>query len=221
MFNRNPGNNSIYKTEKPGAARHVPYMAPMWDADGKLLPFNPQDDAQRGADYRSTPMPQFQNGRVIGVSGVAGNQFEMFTANNNKNDTFKEYALYGTLNRSPLSELFFSRYNMERIQSQLRYRVFVASGGKYMIGKQDNTELEVIMRAIILQYGKWLPNQLAEQVNELDRLVVEFAWPKILSEVEQYIGYIKNLEYLPNPIALPRNVSSKGTRTLSSVTTTF
>lgn len=214
-------NNSIFNPDKPARARHVPYMTPMWDSDGKLLPFDPKDDAQRGVAYRTDFEPQFQNGRVIGVSGVAGNQFELFTQNNNNDDSFKKYALSGTLNRSPLSDLFFSKFNMDRIQAQLRYRVFVASSGKYKIGKQSNTELEVIMRAIFLQYAKHLPNRLKEQVNELNRLVVEFAWPKILSEVEQYISYLDQLSVLPNPIPLPVNVSSAGTRTLSSVTTTF
>jgi len=216
-------NNSIYNVDKPDRARHVPYMAPMWDADGKLLPFDASDDAMRGtgSEYKAGPIPQFQNGRVIGVAGVSGNQFDMFTENNNKDDTFKENALYGIQTRSPLSELFFSKYNMKRVQDNLRYRVYVASGGKYKIGPQDDTELQVIMRAMYLQHAKNLPNQLAEQVNELNRLVVEFAWPKVLSEVEQYIGYVKNLEYLPQLIPLPVNNSSKGTRTLRSVTTTF
>lgn len=217
-----PGTNHIFKTEKPGTAKHVPYMAPMWNSKGHLLPFDAKDDAMREAEYNENkPIPQFQNGRVIGVSGISGNQFQLFTENNNKNDSFKEYALYGVQNRSPLSELFFCKENMKRIQNQMRYRVFVASGGKYKIGPQDNTELEIIMRAMYLQHAKNLPNQLKEQVNELNRLVVEFSWPKILSEIEQYLGYLKNLEMLPNPIPLPQNLSSKGTRTLASVTTTF
>jgi hypothetical protein len=214
-------NNFINNVDKPSRASNVPYMAPIWNFDGQLVPFDYQKDTQCGTEYKAEPVPQFQNGRVIGVSGVAGNEFNMFTENNNKEDTFKEHALYGIQNRSPLSELFFSKVNMKRIQDQLRYRVYVASGGKYQIGPQDDTELSIIMRAIYLQHAKNLPNQLKEQVNELDRLVVEFAWPKILSEVEQYIGYVKNLEMLPNPIPLPLNVNSKGTRTLSSVTTTF
>lgn len=212
--------NSMFNVDKPERARHVQYMTPMWDSDGKLLPFS-QNETEAGVPIDKNPIPQFQNGRVIGVSGVSGNQFKFFTENNNKNDTFKEYALYGVQTRSPLSELFFSNYNMRRIQDLLRYRVFVASGGKYKIGSQDNTELEVIMRAMYLQHAKNLPNQLKEQVNELNRMVVEYCWPKVLSEIEQYIEYCKNLEMLPNPIPRPINVSSKGTRTLSSVTTSF
>ena len=77
------------------------------------------------------------------------------------------------------------------------------------------------MRAMFLQYAKHMPTQLKEQVNELNRLVVEFAWPKVLSEVEQYIDYCKQLEMLPMPLDHPKNVSSAGTKTLSSVTTTF
>jgi hypothetical protein len=196
-------------------------MAPMWDADGSLLPFDSNHMNEPGIEYTSGPVPQFQNGRVVGVSDISGNKFNLFTENNNKDDSFKQYALQGIQNRSPLSELFFSNANTKRIQDQLRYRIYVASGGKYKIGPQSNIELEVIMRAIYLQHSKNLPNQLSEQVNELDRLVVEFSWPKMISEIEQHIEYCKNLEILPSPIPLPINVSNAGTRTLRSVTSTF
>jgi hypothetical protein len=196
-------------------------MAPMWDADGKLLPFNTFDDDNLGKAYRRQPLPMGQNGRVIGVSEIRGHELSMFTENNNRNDTFKKHALYGIQNRSPLSDLFFSKANMGRIQDLLRYRVYVASGGKYKIGPQSSIELEIIMKAMFLQHAKHLPSQMAEQINELNRLVVEYAWPKVLSEVEQYIEYCRDLENLPVPIDLPKNVSSKGTRTLSSVTSTF
>jgi hypothetical protein len=208
--------------QSPQSSNNTSSMAPMWDMKGKLLPFDSQESSFPQSEYdESKLILPFQNGRVTNVANISGNQFEMFTENNNKHDNFKEYALYGIQNRSPLSELFFSKVNMKRIQDRLRYRVYIASGGKYNIGPQDDTELEIIMRAIYLQHAKNLPNQLKEQVNELNRLVVEFSWPKVLSEVEQYINYIKNLEYLPEPIPLPQNLSSKGTRTLSSVTSTF
>jgi hypothetical protein len=201
--------NLVTNTDYPAAAVNVPPMMPMWDADGRLAAAD--QDALPHSEYRQKdPIPQYQNGLVVGVSGVSGNQFQMFTCDNNDNDTFKDYALYGIQTRSPLSEVFFSKVNMNRLQKQLRYQVWTASGGKYQIGPQSETELMVIMRAIYLQHAKNLPYQIPEQVNELDRLVIDFCLPKVMSEVEQYLGYLKNLEYLPQPIPLPLNLSSQG-----------
>jgi len=198
-------------------------FAPMWGADGN--PVSALTEEQRVIPFEAVsnnPVPQFQNGRVIGVSDIkGGNQFKMFTQNNNNCDTAKETILYGTITRSTLSDTFFSKANMKCLQNMLRYRVYMASGGEYQIGNQNNTDLQIIMRAIYLQYAKHLSYNIREQVSELNRQVIEFSLPKIISEIKQYVHYIHQLETLPNPIDLPRNVSSAGTRTLRSVTTTF
>lgn len=213
--------DSITKTEKPQQIRS---MAPMWDMDGLRLPSCQEAQADKihfSAYDSAKPIPQYANGRVIGVFNLHGNGFEMFTKDGNDDDSYKSSILYGQLEISPLSQVFFSNVNISRVQDLMRYRVWSASGGKYQIGPQSVTELIVIMRAMYLQHGKFLPYQIPEQITELNRLVVEFALPKLLSEVQQLISYQKNLEYLPVPLAHPRNLSSKGTRTLRSVTTTF
>lgn len=210
-------------TNTDGPARAGRQMAPMWGADNNpvsaitlehtLMPF---------ASVSNQPVPQFQNGRVIGVSEVkGGNQFKMFTQNNNNCDNAKETILYGTITRSTLSDTFFSKANMQCLQNMLRYRVYVASGGEYQIGDQSPNELLIIQRAIFLQYAKHLPYNIKGQIRELNRQVIEFALPKVISEIKQYIFYIRDIETLPAQIPLPINVSSSGTRTLASVTTTF
>jgi len=213
--------NRITNIDAPsGAGRQ---MGPMWGADGNAVSaLTPEQTLMPFAAVSNKPVPQFQNGRVIGVSDVkGGNQFKMFTQNNNNCDTAKETILYGTITRSTLSDTFFSDANMKCLQNMLRYKVYVSSGGEYQIGNQNNTDLQIIMRAIYLQYAKHLPYNIREQVSELNRQVIEFSLPKIMSEIKQYIHYVRQLETLPNPIELPRNVSSTGTRTLRSVTTTF
>ena len=165
---------------------------------------------------------QFKNGRVIGLSETkSDSNFQLMEVNNNKDDDAKKTILYGTQVRTPLSDTFFSNSNMNRLQEQLIYRVYVSSGGKYKIGKQSNTELQVIMRAMYLQYAKNLPYDIGKQINELNRHVVEFCLPKVISEIKQYLFYINDIQRLPAQIPHPINVSSAGTRTLKSVTTTF
>ena len=210
-------------TNTDGPARSGRQMAPMWGSDdNQVSAISPEHSIMPFAAVSNKPVPQFQNGRVIGITDVkGGNQFKMFTQNNNNCNTAKETILYGTLSRSTLSDAFFSQKNMENLQDNLRYRVYVASGGEFQIGKQDNTELLVIMRAVFLQYAKHMPTMITQQIRELNRQVIEYILPKIISEVKQWIFYSQQLESLPTLIPLPVNLSNKGTRTLQSVTTTF
>lgn len=202
---------------------HVPQMAPMWNSDGKAVTaLSPEHTLMPFANVSDAPVPQFQNGRVIGLSEVkGGNQFQMFTENNNNCNNAKDTILYGTQVRTPLSDAFFSKANMQCLQDGLRYRVFTASGGKYQIGEQDNTNLQIIMRAIYLLHGKFLDNRIREQITELNRHVIEYILPNLLSEVKQWIHFSDQIQQLPSLIDLPKNLSSKGTRTLASVTNTF
>ena len=190
----------------------------MWGADNNQVTSLTQEQVLMPyASVSDQPIPQFQNGRVIGISGQSGNQFQMFTENNNKCNNVKDTILYGTWTRSTLSDAYFSEKNMDNLQDMLRYQVYLASGGKYQIGKQNSTELIVVMRAVFLQYAKNLPDRITEQIVELNRQVIEYILPLIISEIKQWFHYSQQLETLPMPLELPRNLSNKGSRSLSSV----
>jgi hypothetical protein len=200
----------------------MPFMAPMWGADNNQVSSLTQDQVLMPyASVSDQPVPQFQNGRVIGISGQSGNQFQMFTENNNKCNNVKDTILYGTWTRSTLSDAFFSEKNMDNLQDMLRYQVYLASGGEFKIGKQSNVELVVVMRSVFLQYSRNLPDKIPEQIAELNRQVIEYILPLIISEIKMWIFYSNDIQQLPSQIPLPVNVSSRGTKTLASVTSTF
>lgn len=164
---------------------------------------------------------QFENGRVIDITKTNYKTIPLFDNNNDKKDNFKYEALQHIQQPSPLSYLFFSKHNMDRIQTEMRYEVWMQSGKKYVIGRQSEIELEVIMRAIWLQYSLNQDKDFKKQINYLNKLVLDYCVPNVLSEVQQYLGYLDNVQKLPNPLPLPENLSSAGTKTLRSVTTTF
>ena len=110
---------------------------------------------------------------------------------------------------------------MDIVQNMIRHQVWLASDKKYVIGRQSDTDLEVVMRSYYLQYSRNLDCDIAGQIRELNTLTVGWCVPRILSEVQQYMGYVNDVEHMPMPIELPKNLSQKGTRTLRSVTTTF
>jgi hypothetical protein len=110
---------------------------------------------------------------------------------------------------------------MDIIQDMIRFNVYEKSEKKFIIDRQSDIELEIIMRSIYLQHSVNLPNKIKEQLQYLNRLVSDWCVEHILPEVDQYLGYLKEVEYMPMPIDLPLNLSSKGSRSLRSVTTTF
>lgn len=164
--------------------------------------------------------PQFQNGRVINVTENPVEWFQLFD-NNEANNDFQQQSLFGIQSKTPLNQAFFSKENQEILQNLLRYEVWKRSGKKYVIGKQSPVELEIISRSIFLQYARNLPYNLKEQIKELNNIVIHQTVPRIISEIEQYQGFLYNISHQPVPIELPKSLSSKGSRLLRSVTTTF
>jgi len=164
---------------------------------------------------------QFQNGRVIDITKKNYSTIPLFSNNNDVKDNFKYEALQHVQTPSRLSLLFFSKENIEKIQKELRYQVWLQSGKKYIVDNQSPIELEVVMRSIFLQFSLNQDKDFVKQINYLNGLVLSYCVPNVLVEVESYLGYLDNVQKLPNPLPLPENLSSAGTKTLRSVTTTF
>ena len=165
--------------------------------------------------------PIFQNGRVTNVMETITPSFPLYENLGQKTDTFKKTALQGIQVESPLSVVYFSPENIENIQQKLRYLVWLRSGKKFVIGKQDELELKIVMRSIDLQYSRNLQYDIAGQVEQLNQLVLEWCIPKVITEVQQYLYYLDSIQHQPTEIELPKNLSSKGDRILPSVTNSF
>lgn len=164
-------------------------------------------------------MSKFQNGRVI-TTNESIKDLDMIE-NNTTQTNFQSEALYGIQEQTQLNQLYFSKANMNIIQNKIRYKVYLNTEKKYVIDKQSDVELEIVMRSIYLQHSPNLPNQTKEQIKYLNDLVTNWCSEKIIPEIYQYMGYLKEVEYMPVPLEHPVNLSSKGTKNLRSVTTTF
>ena len=164
-------------------------------------------------------MSQFQNGRVI-TTNKNLKDLNMIENNSTQNN-FQSEALYGIQEQTQLNQLYFSKANMKIIQNKIRYQVYLNTEKKHVIDNQSDVELEIVMRSIYLQHSPNLPNQIKEQIKYLNQLVTNWCVEKIIPEIYQYMGYLKEVEYMPVPLEHPVNLSSKGTKNLRSVTTTF
>jgi hypothetical protein len=161
-----------------------------------------------------------QNGRVSftksylsaggDIAGVPGFETQTKTEVSFKNDMLR-----GNWEATPLSDGFFSRDNIELIQNGIRNGVYERSKPKgYVIDKQSVDELKIIMRAIFYQYARNLPDNVPQQIKDLNQKVLDWSVPHILSAVDHYYYYLDDVSHMPVPLAQSISMSSAGTRTL-------
>jgi hypothetical protein len=147
--------------------------------------------------------------------------FVLFQAHHDDYYQMAQDSLRGLQQESLLAKIFFHPKNVDLIQKQIIIQVFRRSNGEYMIEKQDETTLQIVMRSIFLQHAKHLPNHIKEQITELDNMVVDAVVPDILSEIKAHFTYLKTV-FSPREIMdHPVNVSNAGKKTLPSISQFF
>ena len=160
-----------------------------------------------------------QNGRVAfaaenlehAATGLPGFQINETAAE----PGFQTDMLRGNWESNAISGSFFSPENVDRLQDLIRKAVFDRSQPKgYQIDKQSVDELKIIMRAIYYQYARNLPNDIAGQVDDLNKKVVDWSAPHILSAVDHYHYYLNDISHMPVPLQPPQNLSRAGTKSL-------
>jgi hypothetical protein len=160
-----------------------------------------------------------QNGRV-NLSSQTGtpdslNKLQGFQHPTQTEVNFSGDMLRGNWEHTALSDAFFSRTNAQRIQKAITSEVYRRSGPKkFKIDDQDVDELKMIMRGMYLQYAKNNPFNIDGQIQDLNKLVIEWAAPRIISEIEQYQFYLNDISHLPIPLEKPLSMSSAGTKSL-------
>jgi len=113
--------------------------------------------------------------------------------------------------------LFLSKENVEIIQRGIILKVFYDTKKRFKIKPQDPKAIRVVMLNIFNQYARQLPSNITEQLRELNYRVIQSVVPHIITELEQYADYIKEIHRPFQLIDRPLNMSSRGNRTLPSV----
>jgi len=154
------------------------------------------------------------NGRVnFGRAGVGGtSQLPGFDYRKESAASEADDAIRGNVLPNALNQTFFSPANVQIVQNKLRREVYDRSKGEFLIDDQSVDELLIVMRAMYLQYGRNQPDQIREQIMELNQIVSDWAVPKILSECSMHKTYLHDIQNLPVPMEQPVHISQKGTK---------
>ena len=152
------------------------------------------------------------NGRVNIIEPDINVKFSMMDKNNINENYSYDNALSGIWQNSKLSNLFFSAQNMNLLQNEMKVGVYNLSNKQYVIGKQDPDNLKIIMRTIFIEKSKNQPNNITEQIRELNQFVLDYSVPQIYNELVGYYKYKRDISTLSNP--LPPPMLSKSTKQL-------
>lgn len=155
-----------------------------------------------------------QNGRVDIMNQNPTKKFNVFNQKDNGNKLYKNEAIKSIHSESKLSQIFFSNENINLLQDLIRHTVWRRSHKKHIIARQSDLQLKIIMRSIYFQYGQNLNCLIKEQIKKLNEIVVNECVPKILSEVQQFIHYKKDVSGLAIPLERPKYLNNAGTKSL-------
>lgn len=161
------------------------------------------------------PVNNFQNGRVLVNPEVNYKAYDMYLGENKPQKCFQD-TLRGVHESTSVSESFFSKENVELLQQKIIENVYLKSNRQYRISRQSDQNLQIIMRSIYFQYAKNLPCRVKEQVIELNDIVIDECTTIILPNIKLHMTYRQDISQMPKSLDHAKNVSSKGTKTLSS-----
>lgn len=114
-----------------------------------------------------------------------------------------------------LKDIFFSDENIELINKQIILSIWKRTNNTYKIGFQSKDNLLVVMQYIYLEYAKHLPYNIKSQIRDLNCQVVGEILPIIITNFEQKLGYLRDIEKRQPLVELPK--SSTSDRTLISI----
>jgi hypothetical protein len=153
-------------------------------------------------------MNKVNNGRVNIKSPNTSALFQMYDKIPANQCVTYRNATEGLWDSTPLSQTFFSQQNIQILQNGIRAGVYQRSNGQYVIGPQDCDSLKIIMRSVFLQHAANQPNNIPQQIAELNKIVLNYCIQQVYSEAQGYMKYVDDVSTLVVPIAHPVQASN-------------
>ena len=163
-------------------------------------------------DYSDIWVPStIKNGRIDIYDNIASTPKLVTKSILSENNT---NSISQSLTNTDVSIKFFSKDNINKIQTAIIMDVYTKSNKDFLICKQSEQELIIIMRSYYLQFGKNIPSNVHSQIDDLNNMVIQWSVDEIIKNIKQYIDYKKTCSTLPMPMERSQLPSQKGTKIL-------
>jgi hypothetical protein len=130
-------------------------------------------------------------------------------------------AIKGTQAPSELSDIFFSKENIDNVRKDITKAVFEATKRKVMIDDQPFMDVLIRMQTVYYQYGRFLPTDIQRQVDELNYITIKETVPEVIVQIKQKLGYIRDISRPPDMMNQPLNVSKAGRKSNRSISSIY
>lgn len=128
----------------------------------------------------------------------------------------------GLCPNNELKSLFFSEENIKRIQTLIKKAVYEKTNYRYRLTQdQDVMDLTIAMQAVFELYAKNIPFNYVRQVKGLNKQIVAYVVPDMITNILQHQGYLTEINSPIKSMPLPTNVRTAGRTVLPSITTTW
>ena len=134
------------------------------------------------------PKVQFQMQERIAIKNKATNYGE---------------ALKGDWEDNQLASLFFSAENIQILQNGIRAGVYKMSNNKYVVAPPNVDTLKIIMRSTYIQYAEHYLDKIKEQIQRLNKIVLDYSVPATYNESVGYLKYREDQSTLVMPMDRP------------------
>lgn len=128
------------------------------------------------------------------------------------NTYVKQALLYTNSQPTMLIENFFSDANLQNVQRKLRNEVKRRTN--LSIDNQSCDEIYQVMLYVFRTYGRNVQTKVSQEVAYLNDIVIHTITPDVVSNVLQYVNYIKDISQQPIPMDHGRSTSIKGENSL-------
>jgi len=173
-------------------------------ADGSLTDARHLDDFLSGD--QSQPLDDMlepvNNGRMGDIKDIRDTVLkegsDIVIRKDNQSTSIK-----GLLEQNSINDIFFSEGNVKGLNESIRYGVHQETD--QVISEQSANELYVVMRSVMLQFANFRTgiDNIGDEIKRLNQKVLVYCIQNISSNVKQHMGYVKDLEKLPDPMDRP------------------
>ena len=149
--------------------------------------------------------------------------YTLFMDGNDHPTTLYRDVAKTAVERTPLSDAFFSADNIAVIKSLLVERVYQRSGGLYTITPeaQSTEALMNVMSSVYMDNARNLPDNIPQQVAEINALVLKDIVPRVISNIKMSLTYRRDASNQPLTMDRPMWTSSAGKRSNQTMANTF
>jgi hypothetical protein len=173
------------------------------------------EDFQNSNNNQQLTTDSKYNGRVFFEDNEFTPGYELYEGSKGEQHCFQD-SVSTIQELTPLSQKYFNKENVDKIQQKIIEHVRVKSNNEFNIGRQSDLQLQIIMRSIFLSYGKNMNANINTQIHELNKMVVDECIKTIVPNIKQYLHYRDDISKPRHIIEHSVNVSSSGSKQLGN-----